>query len=265
MTEQRTRLGVIGAGNMGLTIVRGAIENGILVPADIHIAEVDPSRRAIAAGLGCKVEASPEAVWSCENILLAVKPQQFGEMPPMHALDGVIITIMAGIDSARVRDALGPSARVIRAMPNTPCRIGEGMTAIAIGAGAQQGDEAFALRLFGALGRTVLVDEHHMHAVTAVSGSGPAYVFRFAEAMERGAIDAELDPATARLLVQQTILGAAGLMIEAGDDPAVLRAAVTSKGGTTAAALAVIEAGAFETIVREAIAAAVARGRELGA
>ena len=261
------KLGIIGAGNMGMAIVRGAIEAGVLSPQTLVVADLDESRRKAAAGLGCRVTADSGELREAAQILLAVKPQGF---PAVVAAIGpldhstVVISIMAGLGSQAIRQALGPSARVVRVMPNTPCRLGEGMTAIAPGDGAEPGDETLAVKIFEALGRTVIVDEDHMHAVTGISGSGPAYVFLLAEAMEKAAVAAGLDDATAALLVRQTILGAGALLAETGDGPADLRKAVTSPGGTTEAALEVMLARDWPAIVGDAIVAARKRGAELG-
>ena len=149
-------------------------------------------------------------------------------------------------------------------MRNARCRVGAGMTASAPGDGAGPGDGALAVKIFAALGRTVIVHEHHMHAVTGISGSGPAYVFLLAEAMEHAAVSAGLDDVTAGLLVRQTILGAGTLLAESAEAPAELRAAVTSPGGTTEAALEVMMDRDWPAIVGDAIAAARDRGAELG-
>lgn len=261
------KLGIIGAGNMGMAIVRGVIEAGVLPPQTIVVADLDESCRKAAAGLGCRSTADAAEMREAGQILLAVKPQGFaavaGAIGPLQR-GTVVISIMAGLGSRAIRQALGPLARVVRAMPNTPCRVGAGMTAIAPGDGAEPGDEALAVKIFAALGRTVIVHEHHMHAVTGISGSGPAYVFLLAEAMEHAAVSAGLDDVTAGLLVRQTILGAGTLLAESAEAPAELRAAVTSPGGTTEAALEVMMDRDWPAIVGDAIAAARDRGAELG-
>ncbi len=261
------KLGIIGAGNMGMSIIRGVIDAGVLSPQTLVVADLDRSRRDAAAALGCASTADATDVREAGQILLAVKPQGFaavaGAIGPLQR-GTVVISIMAGLGSPAIRRALGPLARVVRAMPNTPCRVGAGMTAIALGDGAETGDEALAVKIFAAMGRTVIVHEDHMHAVTGISGSGPAYVFLLAEAMERAAVSAGLDDVTAALLVRQTILGAGTLLTESADAPAELRAAVTSPGGTTEAALDVMMDRDWPAIVGDAIAAARHRGAELG-
>jgi pyrroline-5-carboxylate reductase len=251
---------------MGASIVRGSIEAGVLSPQTIMVADLDESRRVAAAALGCQTTADARAVVGAEQIMLAVKPQGFArvaaDLGPLER-PTVVISIMAGLESRTIRDGLGAAARVIRVMPNTPCQVAVGMTVIAPGDGAEPGDEALAVRIFDALGRTVILDEKHMHAVTGLSGSGPAYVFLLAEAMEAAASAAGLDDATASLLVRQTILGAATLLTESGQEPADLRAAVTSPGGTTEAAIGVMTNRDLSGIVADAIKAARERGAQL--
>ncbi|HRP61889.1 MAG TPA: pyrroline-5-carboxylate reductase [Phycisphaerales bacterium] len=270
------RLGVIGGGNMGRAIVRGAIEGDVLAPDNVLVVDVDPAKRLEVASLGCHVAEWPGAAveWASEGelgqVMLAVKPQAFPEvaqaLAPVMPSRMIVISIMAGRSSAAIRIALGGEAKVIRVMPNTPCMVGAGMSAIAIGAGANPEDTEFAKRLFGTIGRTIDVAESLMHAVTAVSGSGPAYVFLLAEAMERAAQDMGLPSDAARLLVSQTLLGASRLLDDAeatGGTAEELRHAVTSPGGTTAAALDVMmRHGLPETII-EAMIAARDRGHEL--
>ncbi len=251
---------------MGTAIVRGSIEAGVLSPQTIMVADLEESRRAAAAALGCRTTADAAEVVGAEQIMLAVKPQGFAKVADVLgqlAQPTVVISIMAGLGSRAIREGLGPAARVIRVMPNTPCQVGVGMTAIACGEGAEPGDETLAVRIFEALGWTVILDEAHMHAVTGVSGSGPAYVFLLAEAMERAATEAGLDQATAALLVRQTIRGAATLLTDSDREPSELRAAVTSPAGTTEAALGVMLDRDFTGIVVDAIKAARDRGAEL--
>ena len=259
------RLGVIGAGNMGRAIVEGAVRAGIL-PADaIIVAEPDEQRRAALEARGCSVEPRIDEVAEADAILLAVKPQVFPTLAPDIALQrpAVVISVMAGLGSAAIREQLGEHARVVRVMPNTPCQIGQGMSAIALGAGAGAEDDALAVAIFEAIGLVVRVAEDQIDAVTAVSGSGPAYVFLLAESMAKAALDLGLDAEVANTLVRQTILGAGHLLAASQETPAALRAAVTSPGGTTAAAVDVLVAGNLPETVARALHAARDRGREL--
>lgn len=260
------RLGIIGAGNMGGSIARGAVAAGVLQKADLLLAEADPKRRRAIADEGFSTHHEPEAALEAEQVLLAVKPQSFPDLARALgtlAEPRVVISIMAGLTSGAIRKALGEGARVVRVMPNTPCLVGEGMAAVALGQGALAGDEALAVKLFDALGKTVRVEESLMDAVTALSGSGPAYVFLLAEILERAGASLGLEPEVAARLVRQTILGSATLMDRSDETPAALREAVTSPGGTTEAALAVLAERGIEKILTEAVTAARDRGREL--
>lgn len=261
------QLGIIGGGIMGQAIARGAVHARIIDPARLIVADSHPDRFEEIGRIGCRVTTDPTDVLDTEHLLLAVKPQQFGtlmaSLPPLaHSM--IVYTIMAGIHSTTIRDHLGEHARVVRMMPNTPCQVGEGMTGIALGAGAQPGDEHFAHTLFEALGKTVTVDESLMHAVTAVSGSGPAYVYLLAELMEQAAAQLGFDDATAQLLVVQTIIGAGRMLREQGDTPAVLRKRVTTPNGTTAAAMDVMLERDLPGTLIDALRAARDRGEELG-
>lgn len=260
------KLGIVGAGNMGFAIVRGAIQAGVIWPDEVLIADVDPDHRRRAEELGCATTDDPRDVLGCRQIMLAVKPQMFTEVAETIGQltePTIVISVMAGLSSPVIRAALGPNARVVRLMPNTPAQLGEGMTAYAIGEAAKPEDAELARLLFDSVGKTVEVKESQMHAVTAVSGSGPAYVYLLAESMEEAATKLGIDAPTARLLVQQTILGAARLMIESQLDPADLRQAVTSKGGTTAAALERMFGEHLPEVVINAVTAARDRGVEL--
>jgi pyrroline-5-carboxylate reductase len=170
---------------------------------------------------------------------------------------------MAGLSSTRIRSALGEAARVVRVMPNTPCQIGLGVSGLALGEGARRGDESMARAIFTTLGEVVDVAESQMYAVTAVSGSGPAYVFRLAELMERSAIELGLEPDQARALAVRTVHGAGALLERSNVPAAALREAVTSPGGTTAAALEVMEQRGLAAMIRDALRRARDRGMEL--
>ena len=259
-------LGIIGGGNMGAAIVRGCVRARVLRPDEIIVAEIDAAKRNELASLGCQTTDDPKLAAVASQVLLAVKPQVFASVAAniRDSLKAeIVISIMAGLHSRSIRTALGGQVRVIRAMPNTPCQIGAGMTGLALGDGAKPGDEALSLSIFNALGRTVMLDESLMYAVTAVSASGPAYVFLLAEAMEKSALALGIPREAARLLVEQTVMGAGRLLSESDHDAAALRKAVTSPGGTTAAALEVMGAHDFEGIVIKALTRARDRGIEL--
>lgn len=268
------RIAMIGGGTMGRAIVEGAIRAGVVGAREWLVVEPDAGKRRGFEALGVATVASgAELAGRIEagtQVMLAVKPQSLEAVAAEVAQlewDRVVISILAGTRSATIRAALGGHARVIRVMPNTPARIGMGATAVAIGTGARPGDEALAQTLFGAVGPVVeRIDEELMDAFTAVAGSGPAYVFYLAEAMTAAAEELGFAPEVAARIVRQTITGAAGLLVQDGAPSArELRSAVTSRGGTTEAALRVLdECGVMGDFIR-ALRAARDRGRELGA
>lgn len=271
----RAPLAVIGYGSMGSSIVRGACRSGLVAPGDVVVAEPDDARRLDAAALGITALHANvrdamadlerrEATTGQGTILLAIKPQTLASMAAGELTgDRRVISILAGMSVSRVRDALGGRARVVRVMPNLPASIGQGVTAIARGGSAA--DIAFARDLFLATGPRVLeIDEGLMDAFTALAGSGPAYLFFLAESMVRAGVEMGFTPEEADVAVRQTLLGAASMLATDPRDPGSLRAAVTSRGGTTAAALASMETDGVDASLRRAIKAAEARGRELG-
>jgi len=261
-----TELAILGGGHMGSAIVRGAIRSNVLSASSILVVEPDKTRRAAIASIGCRTASESSAAAGAATIMLAVKPQSFGRaidaLPDLEQRT-VVISIMAGLASKSIHEHLGDHAAVVRVMPNTPCQIGRGMSAVALGAGSAPGDQQLAVRLFSALGTVVEVPESLMHAVTAVSGSGPAYLFLLAEAMEKAAIELGFEPELARRVVAGTLTGASALLEETGADPAALRAAVTSPGGTTEAAIRVMEIAGVPEAMQKAIASARDRGAEL--
>lgn len=265
------KLAVIGGGNMGRAIVTGAVRAGVIETVDVVVGEPDEGRRAAfeREGFGVAATALEAArrLGDGGQALLAVKPQSLGAVAGelRGAVEGrVVISILAGVPSEVVRRALG-GVRVVRAMPNLPAGVGQGATAVCTGAGARAGDDAFALALFRGVGPVVVpLAEELMDAFTAVAGSGPAYLFLLAEAMIEGAKRVGLDDAAARRAVVQTLAGAGAMLERDGRPPGELRAAVTSRGGTTQAALDVLlRAGVVDAWGR-AIEAARDRGRELG-
>lgn len=259
------RLAIIGLGNMGSAILDGALDAGVLEPSAVLV--VDPASRHLEAfrARGCRIGSIEDlAADSC--VLLAVKPQVFPEIAPHLATRGgdrTVISVMAGLHSDRIADAIGPGTRVIRAMPNTPASIRHGVTAISTTSDVPAADRAFARCLFESVGTVVDVEEDLMFAVTATSGSGPAWVFRLVEAWIDAAVEHGIPRATAKTLVHGTLLGAAHLLDRSEQEAGTLRAAVTSKGGTTAAGQAAMDDHGFDHAVRQTIAAATRRGREL--
>lgn len=261
-------LGFLGAGNMAEAIARAAIDKAIVTPGAMIASDPSPERRAVFQAMGIKTTADNAGVISeAEQLLLAVKPQVMEAAASDIAAHGnddqILISIMAGIGSAKLCAAIGKPRRVVRVMPNTPLMAGAGMAGIALGAHAREGDDALAMSIFSAAGEAVSVDEDAIDAITAISGSGPAYVFYLAEAMQEAAAQLGLG-AHAGLLVEQTIFGAAKLLKQSADTPAELRRKVTSPGGTTEAAINHMESNAVRDAIVSAIKAAHARSIELG-
>ena len=187
-----------------------------------------------------------------------------GQIAPVISPEHLVVSIAAGVSTRTIEAGLAAGVPVVRCMPNTPALLGEGVTALAGGANASDEDLIRAEQVLGAVGRTVIVTEDEIDAVTGVSGSGPAYVFLLAEAMEEAAMAEGLQPSTARLLVGQTIKGAGDLLMASPKTPAELRQQVTSPNGTTEAALLSFENAGFRRIVRDAVAKATERSKELG-
>lgn len=258
----------LGAGNMAEALVSGILASGLRDPAQVTMTDLRPERlEEMRNRFGVRVlEDNAAAVRDAGEIFLCVKPQQMdGVLAPLRdAAPGALwISIAAGVPCARIENALGGSPRVVRVMPNTPALVRAGAAGVAGGTHASPEDLDTTRVLLECVGVCVEVEEHELHAVTALSGSGPAYAFLLVESMLRGAEELGLDPAKAKTLAVQTLLGSARLLEESGASPAVLRERVTSKGGTTAAALATFDrAGVPEGIVQGVLDAA-ARSREL--
>lgn len=255
---------IVGGGRMGEALLGGMLKAGR--PAgDLGVVEVGAKRREELAGAypGVAVVDAPIATRAA---ILAVKPGDVASAAAAAADAGAerLLSVAAGISARVIEEASGGRARVVRAMPNTPALVGAGAAAIAAGSGATEEDLAWAEEVLGAVGVVVRVPEKLIDAVTGVSGSGPAYVFLVAEALAEGGVLAGLPRDVAETLAFQTLLGAAQLLAEEGANPAVLRAAVTSPGGTTAAALHQLELHGVRAAFLDAVTAAAERSRELG-
>src|SRR6266851_7092009 len=273
------KLGFIGGGNMAEALAHGLIQHKVFKPADIIVSDVAMDRRRkLARSLKVATTGdNSEVMREAGAIVLAVKPQTIdtvmteltaalAKLPKKSASKGkLFISIAAGITLARLTAGLGKRARVIRVMPNAPAMVGHGMAAMVRARGASPADEAFALRIFRAVGDAVaLKDEVHLDAVTALSGSGPAYVYLFAKAMADAAVSEGIPRELATRMALKTIRGAEHLMRESKRDAAELIRAVASPGGTTEAALRRFAEHGFSEIVAAAIHAATDRSRELG-
>ena len=286
-------LGFIGAGNMAEALARGLIDNRVFKASELIASDVDAARRRRFKG-ALKVEVTTNnrrVLGESRAVLLAVKPQIIDavltELAAAAREDGrdadsrrkpkrgradrgglaspLFISIAAGVTLGRLEGALGSGARVIRVMPNAPAMVGQGMAALVPSSGASKADLAFALRIFRAVGEAVAVaDENLIDAVTAVSGSGPAYVYLFAKALAEAGVKEGLDARMAMAMAQQTIRGAEETLRRSPMSADELIKVVASPGGTTEAALRKFAELGFSDIVAEAVQAAARRSRELG-
>ncbi len=262
------KVGFIGGGNMAEALIGGMLKQGFAA-TDISVTEPDPQRRALLVErYAVQTEATAALTMAVDVLVLAVKPQILRAALyalPRPAATTCVLSIAAGVRVGDIARWLGDHAAVVRAMPNTPALVGEGIAGLFALAGVTTRQRQEAEAVLKAVGQVVWVDnEQQIDAVTAISGSGPAYVFYFIEAMETAARDLGLAPATARALSLQTVYGAAALARQDGGEPAVLRARVTSKGGTTERGVAVLEQAQVAAAVVQAARAAAGRARELG-
>lgn len=262
------KIAFIGGGNMAEAIILGLIREA--AGAEILIAEINPKRREeIAASFpGVRVvEDTNEAAGWGELVILAVKPQQaaglLDQLEPVITPAKLILSIMAGIPTAKIEGNLAPDCRVVRAMPNTPALIGAAATAVCAGRKASADDLELVRTIFAKIGFAVFVEEKQMDAVTALSGSGPGYVFTFIEALSDAGVKNGLPREVAAQLAVQTVLGSARMALETGDHTAILKEKVTSPGGATIAGLHALECGSFRGVVMNAVDAACNRSKEL--
>jgi len=259
------RLAVYGGGRMGEALVAGLLAAGWAEPGELCVVELLAARRdeLEKAHPGLQVLAGGRRA---EGAVVAVKPGDVEAACRAIGAAGAdrVLSIAAGVPLARLEEWLGRGVPVVRAMPNTPALVGAGAAAIAGGASATDDDLAWAEVVLSAVGTVHRVAEPLLDAVTGLSGSGPAYVFLVAEALIEAGVLAGLPRPVSQALATQTLLGAARLLAESGDGPEVLRAAVTSPGGTTAAGLRTLEARGVRSAFIEAVQAATERSRELG-
>lgn len=264
----------IGGGNMATALIGGMLARGAAA-ADFSVVEPYPEAREKLAvrfsGIALHAACTREAIAGAALIVLAVKPQQMRDAaralaPHLAAAPGaVVLSIAAGIRLADLERWLAGYERIVRAIPNTPALIGKGISGAYAAASVDAAGRALVSALLAAAGQEVWLDEEAMlDAVTAVSGSGPAYVFYLQEAVEAAARDLGFAPAVARRLAQATLSGAVALGEASPAEPAILRAQVTSKGGTTERAIAVMENGAVKATIVAAIKAAALRAAEMG-
>jgi len=265
----KERIGVIGCGTMGSAILRGLLAAGVARPTQLIGADPAAAKRASLRGVRVRIAPSNRAlVQQSTVVILAVKPQELvavaRQIAPALTSRHLVISIAAGLSTRRIEAALGRAVPLIRVMPNTPVQIRQGISVICRGRWARSPHARTATAIFGALGDVLELPERSFHAVTAVSGSGPAYLFFLMEQMFTAGRRLGLPAAALERLVRQTVVGSAQLAAAGGESPSVLRARVTSKGGTTEAALrAFAQARVPQGIVRGLLAAA-RRSAQLG-
>ena len=262
MKNYSYKLGFIGAGNMGKAIASGILSHGLLGEKDILMSDINPEAKFGNVKI---VPQASEVLDKCENVILSVKPQIFPTIISQVKAGKcrLLISIMAGVAAETIRAASPEGAKVIRVMPNTPCSIGKGITAIAQNDAGEESN-MFAKQIFDTTGETVFLPEGLFDAVTGVSGSGPAYVYYFIRSMIRGGVDAGLDEDVAEKLTLATVQGAAEMVRRSSDNLDTLIDKVCSKGGTTIQAVKCFDEKDLDGIVREGIARCVARSKELG-
>jgi len=261
MLKNKT-IGFIGAGNMAEALINGLITSHTVLPGSIIASDRNVERLAVLAE-GYKIKVTADS----DIVILAVKPQ---DIPTVlmdvreTVKDKLLISIAAGIKTATIIQTLLRPVRIVRAMPNTPALVLSGATALFVADGCAKDDEKLALKIFDAVGKTVVLkDEALMDAVTGLSGSGPAYVFVILEALADAGVRMGLPRETASLLANQTVFGAAKMVMEVKRHPAELKDMVASPGGTTIAGLKKLEDGKIRASLMDAVEAATLKSREL--
>ena len=263
------KLGFLGSGKMATALARGVIHSGVFAAGEIAVADVNPAASAkLATDTGCqRAEDNQELAAAAEVLLLCVKPAD--SCVALKELRGslggkLVISIVAGISTRQLAEAAGANVRIVRVMPNTPALVHEGAAAYALGSAATAEDAVLVEKIFGAVGFVCRVGEELLDAVTGLSGSGPAFVYLIIEALADGGVLMGLPRDLALQLAAQTVAGAARMVRESGEHPAVLRDHVTSPGGTTITGLEALEAHGLRAALLAGVRAATERSRELG-
>ncbi len=269
-------IAILGAGSMGGAVLHGLVRSGLAgggVTATNRTAAKAAELGSLDGVTSIALEQQPkgnvEAAASAAIILIGVKPAMvpdlLREIAPSLQPGAIVVSLAAGVTIERFESILGDDVAVLRSMPNTPALVGKAVTGLAAGNHATPGDVALVRRLFETVGSVVEVPESQIDALSTISGSGPAYVFLLIEALTEAAVGKGFAEPEARLMAEQTFIGAAALLEASGDDPAELRRRVTSPKGTTERAVAVLEAAHLDGVFAEATDAALARARELAA
>ncbi len=266
-TSSRVRLAVLGAGRLGETLVSGLIEAGRMEPGEVVVTTAHPDHaRDLARRLGVRAASNLEAVRGAEVVLLGLKPQQMTrvleEIGPTLTPRQLLISVAASVSTAVIQRSLKHPVPVVRAMPNTPVRVRQGMTALARGAHAREEHLVRAREIFDAVGRTLVVDEVHMDAVTGLSASGPAFLYIVIEALADGGVKVGLPREIAIELAAQTMLGSGAMVLVTGEHPARLKDAVTTPSGTTIDGILELEDGGLRVALIKAVVRATRRAGE---
>jgi pyrroline-5-carboxylate reductase len=267
---QQNNVGFLGAGNMAGAMIKALLHAGTVAPERIMASDVRDDRLdELNRTYGVRItQNNAEVIAHADTLVLAVKPQVVDKVLPLLSTslrnETLMISIVAGVRLAALEARLPEGSRLIRAMPNTPAMVLAGATAIAAGAHASDEDVRLAKSFFNMVGRTVVLEESLLDAVTGLSGSGPAYVMLMIEALADGGVMVGLHRETALLLAAQTVFGSAKLLIESGEHPGRLKDMVTSPGGTAIAGLHTLEAGGLRRTLMDAVKNATTRGAELG-
>jgi pyrroline-5-carboxylate reductase len=264
------KIGFLGAGKMATALAKGFVKAGIVTVQNLIASDVmEPARAAFEKEVGAKISASnADIVKFADVLILAVKPDQvagvLGEIRQQFTSKHLLISIAAGVPISKLEAGLNSTARVIRVMPNTPALVGASASAFACGKSATSDDAALAQKLFSSVGVAFQVKETLLDAVTGLSGSGPAYVYQFIEALSDGGVASGLPRDISTKLAAQTLLGAATMVLETGLHPGVLKDQVTSPGGTTIEGLHELEKGKLRGTVMNAVRAATEKSKKLG-
>ncbi len=268
MTAGKKIIGCIGTGNMGSAIMLRLATN--LDPALLRIYDKDTTRtEALSRGTGIKVSPTPKALTGESGvIIIAVKPDTVASVIEQirDALQygAILVSIAAGVSIAAIEVLAGSPVKIVRVMPNTPCMVGEGMSVLSLNEHVDEQSLLEVEQIFSKIGKVVVLPEKLMDAVTGLSGSGPAYVFTFIQALADGGVKLGIPRDKAVMLAAQTVLGSAKYVLESGEDPATLRARVTSPGGTTIEGIHVLERSGFSGIVMDAVEKAAQKSQKLG-
>lgn len=262
-------LGVIGCGRMAKAILNGLKSNNSWFDT-VYLYDINPNTlaEAVTATGGIPAVSALVIAEMADIILLAVKPAQISDVlgDIRHIVDEgkIIISVAAGVSIAKMENALGKPCKIVRVMPNTPCLIGQGVSALSFNNQTEEADQNLVIEMFSTLGSAPVIPESYMDAVVAVSGSGPAYYFLIVEAITDAAVALGLPRDLASRLAVQTMIGAGSMLLETGEHPAALRDQVTSPGGTTILALSELERGGVRAAFYCALRSAFERSKQLG-